>query len=334
MSELLDTKYNYVFYNVGEDYLEPVFGVLNKYPNVKTYGLAIKSNPLVEKLFFLHWSAKINSIIKLPLKSIWFKKMFDVKFENDKPVCYVFLGGKYIIQEKKIYSYLKNKNNDNKVIIYYGDLISKRNFDISKQKEVSDYIITYDEQEAKQYNICYHGNSLGYGSIIEVTEPKNFENDVYFVGFAKDRLDTIHNVYKYLTENGLKCKFIICGSKEEDRIQGEGLFYQEPIPYKESLENVNNSRCILDIIQGGSAGETLRVKESQVYKRKLLTNNVSLKHKDYISEDNTCIFSSIDDIDIDFVKKDINYDSFCENEFNPIKFIIYLEQLILGGTDE
>lgn len=334
MSELLDTKYNYVFYNVGQDYLEPVFGVLNEYPNVKTYGLAIKSNRIVEKLFFLHWSAKINSKIKLPLKSIWFKKMFDVKFENDKPICYIFYGAKYINEHNGVYKYIKSLNPNNVCIAFYFDLISKRNVDIERLKDHTDYIVSYDKKESKMYGVYYY-ETVGYGPITEVTTPSVFDYDVYFLGFAKDRLEQIHSTYNYLVNNGLKCKFIICGTKEKDQIQGEGLYYQSPISYIENLTNVNNSKCILDIIQGGSTAPTLRIKEAQVYKRKVLTNNENILSENYYDGDNMSVFSKVENIDLDFLKSDIDYGSFNRrNYYNPYKLIEYFEELLTGGIDE
>lgn len=326
MSELLDTKYNYVFYNVGLDFLKPIFGVLSQYPMVKTYGLAIKSNPLVEKLFFLHWSAKINSKIKLPLKNIWFKKMFDVKFENDKPICYVFYEGKYILDAPKVYDYIKTLNSNNKCVIYFGDLISKMDIDIQKAKECSDFQTTYDIGEAKKYNIG-HYDDVFYGPIIEITEPQDFLYDIYFLGFAKDRLKEIHETFFALKNNGFRCKFIVCGVEENDRLNVDGLEYSTPIPYIENLRNVNNSKCILELIQGGSSSLTLRTSESQVFMRKLLTNNLDIKNQDYYDENNMSIFVNNKDIDFDFIRKDIDYSSFVKRDYyNPIRLLEYLEK--------
>lgn len=335
MRDFLDTKYNYVFYNVGTDYLEPVFAPLNAYPQVKTYAKAFESSKFIEKLFFYHWSAKLNNRIKLPFKNLWFKKMFVHKFSNDNPVCYVFYMAKYIDECPEIYNYIKRLNSDNKVLIYFGDLLSKRNYDLEKLKKSSDYIFTYDEAEAEKYDIIFGKNSFGYGNILEVTTPTEFENDVYFVGFAKDRLDEIHNVYKQLTDNGLKCKFVVCGTKKEEQIHGDGLIYSNPISYRENIQNVISSKCILDIIQGQSSGITLRVKESIAYKRKLLSNNVLLKNYDAYNDNYMSVYDAPNHIDIDFLKSEIEYDSFkVDKNFGPEKIIFFFERFLLGGNNE
>lgn len=333
MSELLDTKYNYVFYNVGQDYLEPVFGVLNEYPNVKTYGLAIKSNRIVEKLFFLHWSAKINSKIKLPLKSIWFKKMFDVKFENDKPICYIFYGAKYINEHNGVYKYIKSLNPNNVCIAFYFDLISKRNVDIERLKDHTDYIVSYDKKESKMYGVYYH-ETVGYAPIMNVTTPSKFDFDVFYLGYAKDRLDQIHATYKYLINNGLKCKFIICGVEKNKRLKDSGIEYSDPISYNEYIKLLNCSKCTLEIAQGESTAATLRVAETQSYKRKLLTNNTFIKSQPYFNKSTMSVFLDESDIDLDYIKSEIDYTAFNSDYHNPYRLIEYFEELMTGGINE
>lgn len=335
MSELLNTKYNYVFYNVGTDYLEPVFGVLNKYSQIKTYAHAFNSSKFVDRLFFYHWSAKLNNKINLPLKKVWLKKICVKHFDDNKPICYVFYMAKYIIECPYIYNYIKRLNSENKVIVYFGDLISKIGCDISLLKKYSDEIFTYDEAEAKKYDIVYAKNSLGYDSITEASTPLKFKNDVYFVGYAKDRLEEIHKVYNKLSKEGLKCKFIICGTKTEDRLKGDGLIYSVPISYKENLKNVCESKCILDIIQEHSVGITLRVKEAVTYKRKLLSNNQSLKNSFLYNKENMSLYILPDEIDMDFLKSRIDYSKFKNyKDFSAEKIIYFFENYFSGGYNE
>ena len=302
-------KHNYVFYNIRDDYLAPIFADIENTSFVKIFAHAFKSNAFIQKIFFLHWSAKLNGIVNLPLKKIWFKKMCCHKFDDSKPVCYVFLGGKYITENERLFKYIKKLNPENKCVVLYTDLISKENIDINDIKKVSDMIITYDEQEAKIYDVDYLDMDY-YTPLIPVTTPQEFENDVYFLGYAKDRLDEIHKVYKYFDENGLKCKFIICGTKPNDRITGEGLIYRKPITYLENLENVSKSKCILEIIQGKSVGPTLRLREAKTFKRKLITNNKNPEYLRVLSGNNLYVYEKVGDIDIDFIKTDVGYDGF------------------------
>ncbi len=322
----LDTNYNYVFFNTSGDYFEPEFKPLKKYSNVRIYDYAFCSNRILQKIFFLHWSNKLNRIIHLPFKSIWYNLICNQSFNDNKPICFVSLGGKYFNDDPNLIKHIKKINPNNKCVIYCSDLISKKNWDISKVKNHCDFIMTFDEGEAKQYDIL-HYPALGYGAIIDIVESKSFKNDVYFLGFAKDRLDDIHYTYKVLKNNGFRCKFIICGTSPEDRLVDDGLYYQKPISYRENLKNVNESKCVLELIQGGGTSLTLRTQEAQVYKRKLLTNNINLFNQTYYDEKNMSVFSNANNIDFDFLRSEIDYDTFYKNYlFEPEKIIEYLEE--------
>lgn len=324
--DTLQTKYNYVFYKVTQDYVHPSFFPLRKHDFVRVYERAFEGGKLLQKIFFLHWSNKINSRIKLPFKHLWFKKMCKQDFNNDKPCCYCFNGGKYLSEAPELYDYIKKMNPDNKVAVYMMDLCSKESID--ELRPCSDAIVTYDDGEAKKHGIyCFDG--ITYGVITEVTEPESFDCDVYFLGFAKDRLERIHQVYRTLSGAGLRCNFIICGTKPEDRIEGEGLHYQNPISYAENLKNVNKSRCILELIQGGCDAPTLRTQEAMTYRRKLLTDHASVKSKPYYNPGFMQTFTDPETIDITFLKSPIDYSVYDDRyDLSPDKRIVFFEKIL------
>lgn len=318
-------KYNYIIYKVTQDYLKPLFVPLKKYDYVRVYDRAFDSGRFLQKLFFLHWSNKINSRIKLPFKRLWFKKMCRQSFNNDNPCCYIFNGGKYLYEAPQLYKYIKSLNPQNKVAVYFLDLIEKTAGSIECFRDCSDAIISYDKDNAKKHNIeCF--DEITYGAITDVTEPTEFDWDVYFLGFAKDRLERIYNAYRVLTEAGLRCNFIICGTKPEDRIEGAGLHYQDPISYAENLENVKKSRCILELMQGGSNATTLRTQESITYKRKLLTDHLSVADQPYFNPAFMSLFAEPEQIDTSFAASPINYFAFdSAYDLSPHKLIDFLE---------
>ena len=247
-------------------------------------------------------------------------------FDNSKPCCYVFLTGKYILEDERLYKYIKSLNPDNKAVVLCGDLISKKNWDMQNVNSMCDMVLTYDRGEAEKYDIEFYPWEDIYGAIEEVTTPAEFETDVYFLGFAKDRLEDIHNAYKVFSEAGLRCKFIICGTQEKDRVQGEGLYYTAPISYRENLRNVNNSRCILEVIQGGSCAPTLRLREACTYKRKLISNNTNPVYREQLDCENLFVYSDASEVDPGFAKAPIAYEGFTEVAQDPMRFIGYLEK--------
>lgn len=323
----MKTKYNYVFLNIAEDFIFPCYHPLKQYPFVKVYKHAFDTNAFLDKIFFLHWSQRLNAKFRLPFKSLWFNLICRNDFKDDKPICYVFYAGKYITEHQGLYEYIKRKNPENKCIVYYGDLISKKCWDIPFTSNFCDYIVTYDRGEAEKYGIHYF-EDLTYATMEASIQVDQYECDVYFLGYAKDRLDMIHAVYKRLHDAGLKCKFIVCGVDTEDQLESDGLYYQAPIPYSENIKNVINSKCVLELIQGDSVAPTLRLKEAQIYKRKLLTNNSTYLNAGFYNSKTISIFDMPDQIDLDFLSTPMEDSLFDATIYDPIKRIEYFEGLL------
>jgi len=324
------TKYNYVFLNIAEDYIEPVFFPLDRCETIRVYRHAFSSGRLRQSLFFLHWSGKINRIVRLPLKKLWYRRITEHDFAEKRPCCYVFYSGKYIAEDPGLFDYIKRLNPENKCIILLGDTIEKKHWDIPEIKKRCDHILTYNPVEAEEYDLSLF-TGVSYGPIMEVTTPDVFEDDVYFLGYAKNRLQTIFQVYDALTRKGLRCNFLLCGIKKADRVAGEGLHYIDPIPYRENISNIQKSKCILEIVQRGCDAATLRTEEAHVYRRKLLTNNQNLTGQTYYDPSHMLVFSNVEEIDESFLKSPIDYEAFDDSyDYSPMKLIDFLEGLLEG----
>lgn len=307
-------SYNHFIIGAFEDYKRQVYASIESQD-----GIYIPKSPIGDAPFFLrllhkiHWSAKLNKIVKLPFKRIWFKKMCVYPFGNDKPVCYTFRGGQYIAENEQLKAYIRKLNPDNKIVISYADLISKKGYkDFEAVRNSADIIVTYDQKEAEKYHITYSAQKI-YSRVQEVTEPDHFEVDVYFLGFAKDRLDRIIDIYHYLTERGLKCRFDIAGVPQDQQLPLEGVSYISPIPYQECVRRLNEAKCVLEICQSGSNACTMRMVESIAYHRMLLTN-ADVQNSEYYNPQTMICFRDASDIDIDAMKKPIPYDTFADTD--------------------
>lgn len=68
--------YNYVIIGAVDDYIRQAYCELLDEKRVYMPEHACGSNNLLANaLFKLHWSAKVNAKMKLPLKKIWFRRM-------------------------------------------------------------------------------------------------------------------------------------------------------------------------------------------------------------------------------------------------------------------
>ena len=296
--------YNFVFLFAGYDYYAAMLGKeLLTHPLVRIYKYVFKGNRLEEFLFHLHTAYSINEKFEIPFKSIWFKRMYEQDFSNDLPICFVYVSPNMVRYEGGFIDYVRKQNPDNRIVMLHWDLISKKvkyEYDIIKRKV--DLAITYDSEEAKKYGIHYFRETV-YSKLVKEPESPEIKWDVYFLGAAKDRLDKLYEIYAFLRENNLKCKFLIAEAPAEKRISGEGIEYIDSITYKKNLHYVIESKCILEVVQGNSSDITTRAKEAMAYGKRLITDCRS-DLRSCFHEGQLICFSEVSQIDPDLIRAD------------------------------
>ena len=302
-------RYNFVFFFARDDYWKAILGEeLYECENVHVYEEAFDGSPFLKKLFHYHWAYSVNRKLRLPFKRIWFRRMYRQSFRNDLPLCFVYLGGNNIRFDGGFCKYVRKQSPDNRQVVLHQDLISKKlDYDYEEVRSKVDLCTTYDKAEAEHYGIHYF-QELTFSKLIPIPENVEFQQDVYFLGAVKDRLEKLIAVYKKLQNAGLICKFMIAGVPKEQQIQGDGISYITNIPYSENLKNVLHSRCILELAQGGSADSTVRAREAIAYGRKLLTDCQST-NPEFFHQGQLQVFSDPDAIDLSSLRDD--YDPNC-----------------------
>ena len=327
-------KYNYILYNMENGYKWEMYRDLQKLSNVRMCKGALPFNEkLLHKIHKLHWSAKINKKINLPFKKLWFKKMTDGKFADNKPVCFILYGGQYAIRDPRLCDYIRKLNPENKIAIHYRDLMKSDADHIEMLKAKADVIYTYDRGEAEKYGLEYD-SSYVYSRLAETTQPESFDYDLFFVGYAKDRLPLIHSVLQKAASEGIRCKFLIAGVDEKDKLDHPGATYlNSAIPYPEVIAYVNKSKCILELTQGDAEGATMRTAEAILYKRKLITNCNRAAERPYFNPEQMSTFTDENDINYDFIKEPIPYEKLSDAEsFSPVSELLRLEEYFEAGT--
>lgn len=206
----------------------------------------------------------------------------------------------------------------------YGYLKRLKNFSVDYIKQRYDYIITYNYEEAKKYKLEFF--ELPYTKLNIIDEDIR-QYDLFFVGNAKNRLDDIHSLYINATKIGLKCGFWINEVREEDRLQETNIIYNNRLSYLQYLKFMMRSRCIVDLCQKNDK-TTLRYSEAVVYNKKLLTDDKSCIYKTLYNSNYIKILpSAIDECFFNWVRDDNTIDYGYTDEFSPVKFVEYLENL-------
>lgn len=270
--------------------------------------LPLNTNPFFLKLSRYYFSNTVNRMVELPFKKLWyscFYKNMCLSKEN-KQVLIIYdkhmLGcnRKFLKDVKRSFPNIKLVYVFTNIVKYSGAIIN--NF-IDQLNKYYDVVLAFDPLDAEKYDFEY--SPLVYNIDDKYTN-HNMDNQVFYVGTAKDRLSELIEVYKKLQSMGIKCDYNIA-EVEETRVEStSGIKYNKRIPYSEVLCHIAKSECLIDIIQGDSSGLTIKTCEAVCYDKKLITTNQHVSEYSFYDPRYIRIIKNVDDITQDFFDNDIN----------------------------
>ncbi|MDB8711937.1 hypothetical protein [Mediterraneibacter gnavus] len=317
-------KYLIVYPN--RDYGKLMWEDLKKSNNVEFIDtpLKISSNRILQTLFKIHFSFKLNNIIELPLKGVWNQKysLMNYKFEDNNSYVIIFTDPALCNYRKDLLSKIKKKANIKFVLVLINSFYRMKKV-IQPMLECFDKIYTYDKEEADKFGFKYYPTVY---SVIKI-ETKNIveRKRCFFVGVAKDRLSKLLAVYDKLEERGWKPEFYISGVRKKQQRQREGIIYNKWLPYTLALEKAINSECIVEIMDKNNAGVTLRTLEAICYNKKLITNNKKILQSPFYQSNYICLIDQILNIPQTFLN-DEEVDYKYDGRYSPVFFVKILEE--------
>lgn len=222
---------------------------------------------------------------------------------------------------------LRKKYQNCKIVFYIQDQVRVSGIPLEILKDHADLMIYYDKVDAEKWGGLQY--DVPYSEIMEFSATsEEVCSDVYFAGYAKDRYEDILRVYEALTTKGIVCDFNIIGVPKEKRMYEDHINYDRILTYKENLIKAGKSRCILEIIQKESVGNTLRVYEAIMLNKLLLSNNESLKKSSIYSEKYMQVYENPESIDIEFIRnmQDVVYIN--KSILYPVNFLNFVDRYL------
>lgn len=288
----------FVFFLPNTDYYQISYYGLHQEKNAQIVDALIDSDNKVKRLFYLaHMSDKINRRIQLPFKKLWYSSYYKEVYDGSE-YFFVFFDAQLRKCTKNYRDHLKHYYPGCHIILFLTDQISSfENFDKEEIFKFADLILTYENKDAERYGLTYYPDV--YSKLSDSILKSDFnQSDLIFVGYKKNRLDSIVNVFDRAVDAGLKTFFVV--PDIEDNIRGIST---EKISYLDYLKYVKRSSCILEIEQNNATGYTLRTLEALAYNKKLLTNNKEIKMASFYNTDQIQVFDDVDHIDFNWIKK-------------------------------
>lgn len=322
-------RYNYIFFAPTHFSLHSFRDIIDM-GNVhfySSYTQNIKSK-LLQRIVRINFSEKINRIKKNPFSLFINPILFDTSFEEDKPICFVFVGQAWYLYNSSYIDYVRRKFPDAKIALYMQDLVSaNKHLDVDLAKHKFDCLISYDEGDAKNYNMHYFPTP--YPNYIVEDNALIEPSDVYFCGKAKSdvRYRAIMDVFEVCKKNGLKTDFNISGLPVEKQIKADGIKYNVSMTYEENLQHVKKTKCILEAMQDSAFGFTPRLWESIVYEKHLLTNNKSISSSKYNFSNVHFIQDGFDDLKR-MISQPVNISNNVKDSLSAKNFIMFIDRLL------
>lgn len=285
--------------------------------------MSVETNPTGDNkiLFFLkklHYSKKANSVIRLPFKKIWGEPLKKISWDENIQHIFIiphavlnFLNIDFMLNQKKRY--------DVKycliILDYWDSSFCDRARAFVKQN-VFDIVYTFDPVDAKKYGFIFYDTPY---SILLKDYKNGVTKDMYFLGNAKNRLSILHEIYLAAKRNSVDTQMRITGVSE--KLFDTDIIYNQHIDYIDSLSEMASANCILEVMNDGQSGATLRYYESVCYNKKLLTNNKNVVKLPFYNPDYIQVFEKPEDIDWEWVKEHTSVDYHYDGRFSPVKIL-------------
>ena len=266
----------------------------------------LKSNWL-RKLKKIHFSNKANKKFWLPMKHLW-NGVFPIKadmLDTKKRNYIIFHSG--VKFSPSYLGWLKRHCNAC-IVLYLPDTlfalnIANNSAEWTRYKEYYgiDLVFSFDPEDCKRYGFMFF-DIYSCFPVDMFPNIKEARTDIFYVGSCRteERLKLVQKIYEKM-HGQTTCSFRITGVPEKDIQQHDEIIYNIPISYRDVIGEIMKSRCILEIINPGQYGNTLRYKEAICYGKKLLTNNPDVLTSRYYNPRWIQYFKDAEDIDVGWI---------------------------------
>jgi len=221
--------------------------------------------------------------------------------------------------------YIVNKYPNTKVVTWYWNIIKNDKL-LNLNKEYASSVCTFDIGDSEKYDIQQY-TQFYWLKPSRLSEKSCIDYDIVFVGRIKGRLNILEELYTIFVNNGLNVYFHVVKDSPSDESSVLEL-KSHFLPYSQVCNLIESSKAILDILQPGQKGLTLRSLESIFWGKKLITDNSRVRQESFYQGGNVLL---IEDLLVDegrlsgFLSNSfVSIDSIVLNEYTLDQWLISL----------
>lgn len=203
--------------------------------------------------------------------------------------------------------WLKEKNPKARCVLLIWNPISKTSVDIEDAKRLGYEVWSYGKQCASynlKENLYFYCDSM-YEKAVK--REKDIQYDIVFAGKDKGRLEKIH---KLIEENGWQnLNFMLYFTPDHFWQRFKKKEYHKTLDYEDVQVMQAKGKAIMELMPASDVDITMRTLDSLVLGRKLITDAVEIKDRDYYHPNNIFVIGDNDGKDLQ---------TFLEMEYVPI----------------
>lgn len=152
-------------------------------------------------------------------------------------------------------------------------------------------IFSFDRNDCKNYGFSFSPMIYNFNvKAINNSEPKY---DVVFVGYMKNRAKMLIDIYNKLQSANASVFYYVLDNVNTVETTPFEL-HNDYLSYPEYKKCMFSSKAVLDIVQDGQVGLTIRTMETICYRKKLITNNTDVINYDFYNPDNIFVIGKDD----------------------------------------
>lgn len=294
-----------------------------------------KMGRILHTIYKVHTASRFNQKVQLPFKGIWsrFYGLSEYEFNKSEKYCVIILNG--TLWKGYTYKYLNNlkeKNPNVKLVLVFHDSMKVLCYrkSVEKRLPLFDYIFSFDDEDCCKYGFSHFYQIFSKPDF--VCEDDKYKTDIFMAANGSSRVNVVHDVFVNLCK---VCKPYVLMTNVDpgDQIIDEGnktIIYNEPISYRDELQYAYNTNCMLEIVNEGQSGITLRTVEAVCFNKKLLTNNYMIKNMPFYDTRYMKLISEMKNIE-DYNKFINDHNEVCYNNhdyFSPVMLLKMIDKRI------
>lgn len=252
-----------------------------------------------------------------------------LKRGTNKPLLFIWYYNYMDEIKSPMLTYLKKICLESKHVFMITDAREIQYETISIYKRM-DLVGVYDKSIARQYGYRFYPNCY---PVDERNRQEEIIYDICFIGTNRGRMDLLHEISCECEKRGIIAAFYMSDIKEDEKKLGGIQYIEERWHYRDIRQLVRKSRCLLELKNNTNiVGCSLRIQEAVMFNKKILTNNENVYDMPGCGEEThrVQLFKSIDDINWEFVKKDIVLNYQYKNEYSAIKWLEKLQADVIS----